>query len=169
MQENTSFYAKSNGGGLRELEKAMSRKNFFVERISGRCFTNLHTRDVLAVLRPLVNQLATERLVYFLRSFLSQQNHGEQFCLAGKITCVPRPTNIQYRFDLLMALQVRYLNIPLDPVNVTWTKCMLKSSKEQCCSLLTVVKCFYFPDLWERERLASPARSSESSRSASLL
>lgn len=75
--------------------------------------------DVLAVLRPLVNQLATERLVYFLRSFLSQQNHGEQFCLAGKITCVPRPTNIQYRFDLLMALQVIYLNIPLDPVNAT--------------------------------------------------
>lgn len=35
------------------------------------------------------------------------QDHGEQFCLAGKITCIPRPTSIKYRFDLLMALQVR--------------------------------------------------------------
>ncbi|XP_068682010.1 hapless 2-like isoform X1 [Montipora foliosa] len=33
---------------------------------------------------------------------------GPEFCLAGKITCVPRPTSIQYRFDLLMALQICY-------------------------------------------------------------
>ena len=35
------------------------------------------------------------------------QDHGEQFCLAGKITCIPRPTSIKYRFDLLILLQVR--------------------------------------------------------------
>lgn len=34
------------------------------------------------------------------------EDHGEQFCLAGKITCIPRPTSIKYRFDLLMALQI---------------------------------------------------------------
>ncbi|XP_015762006.1 PREDICTED: protein HAPLESS 2-like [Acropora digitifera] len=36
------------------------------------------------------------------------EDPGAEFSLAGKITCVPRPTSIQYRFDLLMALQICY-------------------------------------------------------------
>lgn len=58
------------------------------------------------------------------------QDHGEQFCLAGKITCIPRPTSIKYRFDLLMALQVRkYGFTPL----LDWLKKNWQNSKH-CCA-----------------------------------
>lgn len=41
MQENTSFYAKSNGGGLRELENAMWRKKFLHGKDLGLMFRKL--------------------------------------------------------------------------------------------------------------------------------